>query len=364
MVLNYEFPPLGGGASPFSFDLAMRLSSVNGMYIDVVTMQYKQLPAIERIGKNLTIHRVDCIRRKKSTCSPFEQMTYLHSARRKCNALIAKHRYDLIHAHFFVPTGLLALYLHKKYHLPYIITTHGSDVPGFNPDRFRLLHKFTPPLLKRICGSTTHIIAPSDYLAKLVTKNIDESLHEKISVIPNGIDPSKFKPTKKQNRILAVGRLLKRKGFQKIILAVSNKDIGFEIDICGDGPMRSELERLAVKSKTKINFYGWLDNNSDEMKRLYARAKIYISASSEESFGMTLIEAVSAGCHPIVSDIPAHRAIIPNNENLFDLSIPESLRERILEAVGNETPVSHLSITKFSMSSVGDEYLKIYRSTT
>ena len=47
LVLNYEFPPLGGGASPVSYELAKRLSETNSFDIDVVTTGYKGLPKYE-----------------------------------------------------------------------------------------------------------------------------------------------------------------------------------------------------------------------------------------------------------------------------------------------------------------------------
>ena len=58
LVLNYEFPPLGGGASPVSYEIADRLSRTGDFDIDAVTMSYIGLPKYEEVNKNFRIHRV------------------------------------------------------------------------------------------------------------------------------------------------------------------------------------------------------------------------------------------------------------------------------------------------------------------
>ncbi|MDO8514324.1 MAG: glycosyltransferase family 4 protein [bacterium] len=302
LVLNYEFPPLGGGASPVSYELAKRLSETNEYDIDVVTMGYKDLPAYEEVNPNFRIHRVKCLRSKKEICHPWEQLTYLVSGYLKCRALLASRAADVIHCHFIIPTGVLALVLKKQFGVPYVITSHGSDVPGFNTDRFKLLHKFTGPLLRKIGREAKTIISPSNYLKNLILANISPALAEKTVVIPNGIDTKKFKPQPKNNYIFSSGRLLRRKGFQYLIEAVSGENIGWEVHIAGDGPMRGGLERLAEKSKTRIVFHGWLDNNSKEYKDLLEQAAVFVLASEKENASNSLLEAMSAGCAVITTN--------------------------------------------------------------
>ena len=53
LLLNYEFPPLGGGASPVSYEIAKKLSESGEFDIDVVTMGYKGLDSYEEVNKNL-----------------------------------------------------------------------------------------------------------------------------------------------------------------------------------------------------------------------------------------------------------------------------------------------------------------------
>ncbi len=302
LVLNYEFPPLGGGASPVSYEIAERLSKTGDFDIDVVTMGYKDLPKYEEINSNFRIHRVKCLRSKKELCHPWEQATYLISAWFKCNELIKKEKYDICHCHFIIPTGVLAIKLKNKFDLPYIITSHGSDVLGYNA-RFKLLYPFLVKTWKNILDNANKIISPSNFLKTEILKVYPLYNNEKIEVIPNGFDTSKFKPQEKKKYIFSSGRLLVNKGFQYLITAVSDKDIGYEVHIAGDGPMMAELKKLAEKSKTKIIFHGWLDNNGEEYKNLLEQAAIYVLASEKENASIALLEAMSAGCAVITTNV-------------------------------------------------------------
>lgn len=293
LVLNYEFPPLGGGASPVSYKIAEELSKNGEWDIDVVTMGYKDLPKYEEINKNFRIHRVKGLRSKKEICHPYEQFTYLIFAYFECKELIKKNKYNICHTHFALPTGILALKLKKRFNLNYIISSHGSDLPGYNQDRFRFLHKFTKSVIRAILNNSEACVSGSEFLAELGNQI---KPNKKYIVIREGFDREKFIPQEKYNWIFTSGRLLHRKGFQYLIEAVRDQDIGYEVHIAGDGPMREELERLAKDSKTKIIFHGWLDNQSLEYKHLLQKSAIYVLASEKENASVALLEAMSAGC--------------------------------------------------------------------
>ena len=302
LVLNYEFPPLGGGASPVSSDIAEQLSQ-HACEIDVVTMGYRGLPAYEERSPRLRIYRVPCWRSRKELCHPWEQATYLLAGYRKAAELHRFRPFDLCHAHFLIPTGIIAAKLKKRFGLEYVVTAHGSDVPGFNSDRFILLHKFTGPTLRRVAAGAKQIVAPSQYLARLILEKIDAGFARKIIVIPNGIDTEKFAPGPKRKMILGTGRLLPRKGFQLLLEAVAERDCGYEVHICGDGPMMGALREIQRRSKTRIALHGWLDNTSPEYRALLQAAAIFVLPSLKENASISLLEAMSAGAAVITTNI-------------------------------------------------------------
>lgn len=301
MVLNYEFPPLGGGASPVSYELAKKLSEAGGFDIDVVTMGFKGLSKYEEVNKHFRIHRVRCLRSKKSVCHPWEQATYLFTGYLKAKELIKKNKYDICHCHFIIPTGVLARRLKNEFGLPYIITSHGSDVLGYNA-RFGALYPFLERPWKQILDEAKTVVCPSNFLKGEILKVYPKFDRSKLVVIPNGFDADKFQPQEKKKWIFSSGRLQPAKGFQYLIQAVSDDDIGWEVHIAGDGPMMTELEQMAERSKTKVILHGRLDNKGEEYKNLIERSSIFVLASEKENASIVLLEAMCGGCAIIATN--------------------------------------------------------------
>ena len=338
LVLNYEFPPLGGGASPVSYEIAKRLSETKEFDIDVVTMGFKKLAKYQKINDNLRVHRVKCWRSKKEICHPWEQLTYLISGYFKCRELLKKNKYDICHCHFIIPTGILALKLKNKFGLDYVITSHGSDVLGYNP-RFKKLYPLLINYWKKILDNAKKIITPSDFLNQKILEVYKNINQDKIEVIYNGIEKNKFKPLEKEKYILLVIRLFVNKGIQDFIKAVSGLNLGaWRVKIIGDGPYRKNLEKLIKKHnlKDKIKLSGWMDNESSQLKELYGRASIFVLPSHFENMNITLLEAMQAGCSIIASRVGGNVEVIGNTGELFQVKNSTELRKKIKLLVDDE----------------------------
>lgn len=356
LFLNYEFPPIGGGASPVSLEIAKGYVR-HGHEVDVITMSYRDLPAHE-IVDGINLFRVRSLRSKKEICHPWEQLTYLFSAWFFLSRRLKKVRYDISHTHFIIPTGVLALLVKKKFGLPYIVTSHGSDVPGHNK-RFALLYPFVRMPWKQIVRNAQCVTAPSDYQ---INKIRDIQPDGVFKTIANGLDLKRFKPMKKEKKILIVARLFENKGIQDILDALKGIDPGgWIVEIVGEGPYRKPLEQKAYDNGLTgtVRFLGWVDNGSVEMKKLYGHAGIFISASYFESFGLTVLEALSAGCYPLVSDIGGHRYIIHDDRFFFRKGNVGELREKLAVLMKRGVPDIMVDITRFSWDSVIKEYLAL-----
>ena len=201
----------------------------------MVTMGFRGLPAFEQVS-GVNFYRVKAWRRKAETCETHEMLSYVISAIRFIHKHLRVDQYDVCHCHFLIPTGLVARHLNRRYGLGYIVTVHGSDVPGFNPDRFTLEHHFTKPLLRRIAREARAVTSPSIYLQNLLAQSIG---YQGAVHIPNGIDLETLnfdRTVSKEPMILSSGRLLERKGFQTLISAVRDVALPCEVHIAGDGP--------------------------------------------------------------------------------------------------------------------------------
>jgi glycosyltransferase involved in cell wall biosynthesis len=356
LFLNYEFPPIGGGASPVSLEIARGYVS-RGHHVDVITMSYRDLPDFEIID-GVNVYRVKSLRSKKEICHPWEQLTYLFSAWRFLSRRLKKFRYDINHSHFIIPTGVLALWVKKKYNIPYVLTSHGSDVLGQNK-RFALLYPFLKTPWLKIIKNAKYVTAPSDYQ---IQKIMDITQDGTFKTIANGLDLSRFKPMKKEKKILVVARLFQNKGIQDILDALKGIDLGgWRVDIVGDGPFRNILMEKAYANglKDTVRFLGWIDNDSMEMKKLYGTSSIFISASYFESFGLTVLEAVSAGCYPLISDIGGHRFIINDDRFFFQKENIEDLRLKLDYLIKHKIVGLKINIKRFSWSNVIKDYISL-----
>lgn len=293
LMPNLEYPPLGGGAGPVTRGLARALVE-RGHQVDVVTMGYRGLPA-EDADDGVRIHRVPGIRSRLELSHVHELATYVWSGYRKALELTRKARYDLCHCHFILPTGLIPYLLRNAPGFPpYLITCHGSDVPGYNPDRFTMLHRLTPPLLRRILGHSAGVIVPSAALEQLLRSQFGPALPP-MTRIANGVDLSQFTARRKEPRILVATRLFQRKGVQHVIEALAGiPDHGHQLEVAGDGPQRAELEQQAGTSGVPARFHGWLPPGP--LNRLYEQSRVFVLASSSDNFPVSLLEAMAARC--------------------------------------------------------------------
>jgi glycosyltransferase involved in cell wall biosynthesis len=292
LTLCYEFPPLGGGGARVVHGLGKELVA-RGHEVDLVTMAYRDVPRGETVD-GIRVHRVRCLRRHVHSCSVVEAATYFGPAGRLAQRLAASRKYDVAHAHFIFPDGLLASRLLRRSGLPFVVTAHGSDVPGYNPHRLKLLHRALLPLWRGVVAKAGAIACPSPFLGDLVRAHAPDA---PVTVIPNGYDTERLRPdAPKRDRVLIVTRMVERKGVQHVLAAMARLGGAYDLEIVGDGPYLPELRRLAASLGSTARFHGWVDNSDPRLKALFCSSRIFVLFSEAENFPIVLLEAMAAGC--------------------------------------------------------------------
>lgn len=138
-----------------------------------------------------------------------------------------------------------------------------------------------------------------------------------ITMIPNGIDLSKYRkpkkrPVNKLKQIFYVGRLEKRKGVRYLIEAVSflqqwHPDVS--LIIAGDGPLREQLVEYAKDQNVDATFLGFI--SEDKKVELLQHSDLFVApAIHGESFGIVLLEAMACGIPIIAGDNPGYRSVL------------------------------------------------------
>ena len=189
LILCREMPPIGGGAGAVALALAREYAR-QGYHIHYVTMHFGDLPEYEHIGPNIEVIRIRCGRKRQDSSYLLEMLRFVVAARTRLRDLCQKIQPVLIHAHAILPEGLLAISATRwSENATLIVTSHGSDVPGYNPDKFKLAHTVLKPLWNSIVSTCDILTAPSNHQANLIRSHRPA---QKVQVIPNGVDARTF----------------------------------------------------------------------------------------------------------------------------------------------------------------------------
>jgi glycosyltransferase involved in cell wall biosynthesis len=362
LMINYEFPPVGGGASPVTFELCKQLVKL-GHRVDVVTMRYGNLPRFE-VVEGIRVFRTPAVRKRPDICHTHEMATYYPGALFKTLSLARREKYDIIHCHFIVPSSPLAWTVSKFTSIPFLVTCHGSDVPGYNPDRFGKTHTLIRPVWKFLVKRSPLLVSPSESLKKLILSNYPRA---NVVVIPNGIYPDYFTARSKTKSILMCSRLFPRKGFQYAIRAVSQMQLDWEVNIIGDGPYLADLKALAAQVRMPIKFWGWLDRDDKIFRQLFEESSIFVFPSEAENFPTVLLEAMSAGMAVITSTAGGCPEVVGQAGILVEPGDVEGIKRNLCELIDNEQHRKELSqaallrAQQFSWQAIAGLYIDLYR---
>jgi len=363
LMTSYEFPPIGGGGGAVVAGLSRQLVS-RGHEVDLVTMSFRGCPRREELD-GVRVHRVPCIRRLKQVCTTPEAFTYLAASLPIIRGLLARNHYDVTHAHFILPDGLLAWWIWRTTGLPYVITAHGSDVPGFNPHRLRLAHRVVRPLWKMVVRGAKRIICPSHVLEQLVLAQRPGA--QKTLVIPNGLEVGDYSPNGRELRILVVTRMLERKGVQHLLTSIAQSPVEPEVHIVGDGPYLPELKRQAQELASPPKFWGWLDNRSPQLRGLYEASSIFVFPSEAENFPVVLLEAMASGLAIITTEGTGCAEVVGDAGLLVPARNPQAISRALKQLI--EDPALRASLgaaarrrieENFTWSAVAGRYVDEY----
>jgi glycosyltransferase involved in cell wall biosynthesis len=246
--------------------------------------------------------------------------------------LLRKYKFHLIHAHWLIPQGLVALLarLLIKSVPPLLCTSHGSDL-------FALQGNINKILKRYIVSNSTAVTVVSNAMRKEVIKlNVG---HEKVYVIPMGVDlQNLFIPPetrKNSGALLFVGRLIKKKGVRYLLDAlplILKKHHKVCLRIAGDGPEKDDLKSRCVNLgiSDHVHFLGAMRN--DLLPPLYQTSNVVVFPSViAEGFGLVLVEALGCECAVVVTDIPSFRDIIVDGKT--GLVVPQKNIQQIAEKV-------------------------------
>jgi glycosyltransferase involved in cell wall biosynthesis len=336
ILINSEYPPIGGGAGNASANIARELAAL-GIQVSVVTAHFGNLPRLE-ICDNVTVYRIPVLRRKQDRSGVLEQIAFIISASFWTVNWARKNRPIATLAFFGVPSGAVAWILKLVYKIPYIVSLRGGDVPGFRPYDFKIFHKLIAPVLHVIWKNASAIIANSNGLRDLALAF--DSRFE-IPIIPNGVDLEKYTVPERDwssLRLLSAGRIVHQKGLDLGLRALSQlKELEWTWSIAGDGPQLENLRSLAAELgiRERVHFLGW--QSRDDLTQKYQQANIFLFPSRHEGMPNAVLEAMSTGLPVVATRIAGSEELVIEGETGFLVQtenvdeLRESLRRILID---------------------------------
>ncbi|GAB4173078.1 MAG: glycosyltransferase family 4 protein [Terrimicrobiaceae bacterium] len=311
--------------------------AARGHEVRVVTIGMKHLPTCEQTY-GVRVIRPRSWRRSEDTCAVHEMAGYLITALPETIRQLAVWKPDVMHAHFVVPTGVLAWVTASVFRCPLVVTAHLGDVPGGVPEQTEGLFRLAAPMARLVWRSATRRTAVSSFVANLATRAFGSDSE----VILNGIPAVKFIPDFQQGnvpRLLMVGRLSVQKNPVMAIEGLGRlRDLEWELDIIGQGPLESAVRKAVAEQglTQRVRFHGWLEG--EIVHCLMRESDVLLMPSLHEGLPMAAVEALWHGLAIVGTRIGGLRDVVRPGQNgaLSELH-PDSFADALRSLLSSPT---------------------------
>jgi len=298
-MLGWEYPPFkAGGLGTHCYGITRGLAD-KGVAVDFYMPKTKHHTKSDR--KNLVIKEVG-----ETEIFPYDRPDdkalagkFFDAVYRYNDLLVqkVKGKYDLIHCHDWL-TMKAGVALKEKTGAPLVVTVHSTE---YDRSGWLYPNQWFIDIEREGMQKADRVIAVSEFTKKVIVEKY--GIHpDKVSVVYNAVYP--IGGGEKKDVILFLGRLTIQKG-PEFFLRAAKKVLEYEKDchfiVAGMGDMLPRLIDQAVDMRIadKVIFTGPLTD--EEVKHVYKIANVYVMPSVSEPFGITALEAISAGTPTIVS---------------------------------------------------------------
>src|SRR5712691_9024291 len=317
LMLSWEFPPrIIGGISTHVYHLSKSLVR-KGNGVHVLTFDFPNTQ-LQEVIDGVRISRVE-----SSSVSKTDFLLWIYSMNslmiERGKELLRGEMFDMVHAHDWM-VGRAALELSKSSGIPLVTTIHATEIgrrAGLYNDYQRAIHEIEQLLIQY----SEQVVCCSQYMLRHMKANFGVSPN-RISVVPNAVDISRFNSEMNDGRVqglklrlgvrpaesvvLYVGRLVEEKGLHTLIEAfevLNHDNVEATLIIAGEGPIKEDLTAEVRKRglETVIHIIGFVDEVT--LISLYGSSDIFVLPSFYEPFGIAVLEAMAGRIPVVVSDV-------------------------------------------------------------
>ncbi len=338
LILSGEFPPFAGGIGNAAANLAEALAE-KGCFVSVITPSYGKSDVNRDRQQIYRLIRLPLMRLRYIRMLPMIPAIL---------AVVMREKPDFVLAMRATREGIPATIIRKLLGIPFIVFAHGLEFTRFNPD------SLTWRFCRWIYEQAEVVVANSKLTQKLL---IERGLSaNKVYTIHWGVSNQLFEPVSPLSRwngqsltdkrlVLSVGRLVERKGVDKVIEAMP-----FILEHCpnalyvvvGDGPYREKLKQLAKEKG--VSDYVLFAGRVPDIRPFYRTCDVFVLPTREgrkgdiEGLGLVYLEAAAFG-KPVVASLVGgvSDAVVPNETALIvDPLDPKDIANAIVKILTDE----------------------------
>jgi glycosyltransferase involved in cell wall biosynthesis len=276
---------------------------------------------------------------------------------------------DIIHIHAIGPAIMVPFA--RLLGLKVVITNHGPD---YDREKWGHLAKFVLRLGEKLGGIfANEVIVISEVIRKIIRDRCKRESH----LIYNGVPiPDKSKKIsyikslglEPENYMIAVARFVPEKGLHDLIQAYNKTGLKCKLVIAGDADHLDEysesLKRSAL-SNPDIVLTGYI--TGEPLKQLFSHARIFVLPSYHEGLPISLLEALSYGIQPLVSDIPANLEVGLDSTAYFRCKDVDNLQEQLSNLYDENQSLDKINQRinfvreKYNWSVIADQTVNLYK---
>lgn len=301
--------------------------------------------------------------------------------------IIKKLNLDIIHTHTEFSLGIFGRIMAKELRLPIVHTYHTiyEDYTHYLT-RFKAVDNrakaFARTYSKVCCNTVEQVIVPTEKTKELL---MNYSVHKDISVVPTGIDLSKFnyknfpqeeiKSLKQKYKIdpnhkimIYIGRVSQEKNIEEIIQAMPDymktRD-SVRFVIVGSGPALDKLITMVKKSGLEDRFVFTGSQPWDTIGLFYQLGDVFVSASRSETQGLTYIEAMASGLPVVARKDKCLEDILEQGKNGYTFTNREELYYGLDQVLFEDTKTNYCEnaidmVKKYSTQEFAYQVEKVY----
>ena len=231
----------------------------------------------------------------------------LRLARRLDAVLRQNGPFDLVHAYWGMPAGVVATAVGTRLRIPSVVTLSSSELVGIDDINYGLQRRRRDRrAVARMLHRAAAVTVPTTFMATLLAP-----FRRDATIVPMGIDIAHFPQAARSEgppwRLIRVGSINAVKDYPTLLRAMAALPDSVALDIVGEDTLDGAIQAMAAQLRIadRVVFHGW--QPTDRLAALYHRAHLNIVSSRHEASNVTMLEAAATGI-PTVGTLVGHVA--------------------------------------------------------